>query len=116
MVMEPNTTGMTVLAELMFANVLLRFDSIQVEAILNVGNSWSRQRHKYTNAHPAFGVSCKWKRYVRSLNPAAADVLPGADESPSPHDWLSVEIGDMQRRVSVKTRGNKFLRKRESQI
>lgn len=44
MVMEPNTTGMTVLAEPMFANVLLRFDSIQVEeilAILNVGNSWS---------------------------------------------------------------------------
>src|SRR5271154_7000519 len=100
MVMEPKTTGMTVLGEPMFANVLLRFDSIQVEeilAILNVGNSWSRRRHKYTNAHPAFGVSCKWKRHVRSLNPAAADVLPGADESPSPHDWLSVEIGDMQR-------------------
>jgi hypothetical protein len=48
---------------------------------------------------PAFGVSCKWKRHVRSLNPAAADVLPGAVESPSPHDWLSVEISDMQRRV-----------------
>jgi hypothetical protein len=54
MVMEPKTTGMTVLGEVMFANVLLRFDSIQVEeilAIMNVGNSWSRRRHKYTNAH-----------------------------------------------------------------
>jgi hypothetical protein len=42
---------MTVLGEPMFANVLLRFDSIQVEeilAIMNVGNSWSRRRHKYT--------------------------------------------------------------------
>jgi hypothetical protein len=30
MVMEPKTTGMAVLGELMFAKVLLRFDSIQV--------------------------------------------------------------------------------------
>ena len=36
MVIEPKTTGMTVLGELMFANVLLRFDSIQVEEILAI--------------------------------------------------------------------------------
>jgi hypothetical protein len=29
MVMEPKTTGMAVLGEVMFANVLLRFDSIR---------------------------------------------------------------------------------------
>jgi hypothetical protein len=44
MVMEPKTTGMAVLGEPMFANVLLRLDSVRAEeilAILNVGNSWS---------------------------------------------------------------------------
>jgi len=42
MVMEPKMTGMAVLGEPMFANVLLRFDSVRAEeilAILNVGNS-----------------------------------------------------------------------------
>jgi hypothetical protein len=41
MVMEPKTTGIAVLGEVMFANVLVRFDSIRVEeilAVLNVGN------------------------------------------------------------------------------
>lgn len=36
MVMEPKTTGVTVLGEPMFAYVLLRFDSIQVEEILAI--------------------------------------------------------------------------------
>jgi hypothetical protein len=97
-VMEPKTTGMAVLGEPIFANVLLRFDRIRVREILAC-ESGSRRTHKYTNAYPAFGVSCNSKRHVRSLNPAAAEVLPAADESPSSYDWPPVELDGMQRRV-----------------